>query len=372
MSRKTWFAIILLGLPVIACAAATPPAQPVTGPGGADYHHRDVVASSHDAGALQYWLFEPAAPVPKTAPVVVFLHGWGGLHPDPYRAWINHIVRRGNIVIYPRYQVGLAAPVRDFAPNAAAAVRNALELLRKDKLHVAPDLSRFALVGHSMGGVLSANIAALAPQAGLPLVRAFMSVLPGKTRMIARNAAIALEDLSQVPAQTLILTVAADRDRVVRDTDARRIYYETTRVSAQNKNFIMVMSDTYGSPQLEAHHFSPLARSGTPAPQLSEGGQIGEMRERMLERRGARGELALESSRATPDEDELPDVGVSTITTADALDFFGYWKLFDALTDAAFYGRNREFALGNTPQQRFMGLWSDGKPVRELAVVDLQ
>ena len=53
-----------------------------------------------------------------------------------------------------------------------------------------------------------------------------------------------------------------------------------------------------------------------------------------------------------------------------AMDFYGTWKLFDALTDAAFNGRNREYALGNTPQQRFMGLWSDGVPVKELKVTD--
>ena len=53
-----------------------------------------------------------------------------------------------------------------------------------------------------------------------------------------------------------------------------------------------------------------------------------------------------------------------------ALDYFGTWKLFDALCDAAFTGKNREYALGNTPQQRFMGLWSDGTPVKELKVTD--
>ena len=53
-----------------------------------------------------------------------------------------------------------------------------------------------------------------------------------------------------------------------------------------------------------------------------------------------------------------------TVTTPDALDFYGYWKLFDALSDAAFYGRNREFALGNTPDYCYMGTWSDGRPVR--------
>ena len=53
-----------------------------------------------------------------------------------------------------------------------------------------------------------------------------------------------------------------------------------------------------------------------------------------------------------------------------ALDFYGTWKLFDGLCDAAFYGKNREYALGNTPQQRFMGVWSDGVPVKELKVTD--
>ena len=49
-----------------------------------------------------------------------------------------------------------------------------------------------------------------------------------------------------------------------------------------------------------------------------------------------------------------------------ALDYYGTWKLFDGLIDAAFTGKNRDYALGNTPQQRFMGLWSDGVPVKVL------
>ena len=52
----------------------------------------------------------------------------------------------------------------------------------------------------------------------------------------------------------------------------------------------------------------------------------------------------------------------------DALDFYGTWKLLDGLTDAAFHGTHREYALGNTAQQRFMGKWSDGVPVKELIV----
>jgi hypothetical protein len=56
--------------------------------------------------------------------------------------------------------------------------------------------------------------------------------------------------------------------------------------------------------------------------------------------------------------------------SVDALDYYGLWKLFDGLCDAAFYGKNRQDALGNTPEQRFMGKWSDGKAVKGLKVMD--
>jgi len=52
------------------------------------------------------------------------------------------------------------------------------------------------------------------------------------------------------------------------------------------------------------------------------------------------------------------------------LDYYALWKLFDGLCDEAFYSTNREFALGNTPQQRFMGKWSDGVAVKELFITD--
>ncbi len=53
----------------------------------------------------------------------------------------------------------------------------------------------------------------------------------------------------------------------------------------------------------------------------------------------------------------------------DALDWYGTWKLFDGLTDAAFYNRNRQYALGATPEQTGMGQWSDGTPVKPIKVL---
>jgi hypothetical protein len=37
-------------------------------------------------------------------------------------------------------------------------------------------------------------------------------------------------DLEQIPAETLLLTVVGDDDRLVRDIDAKRIFIESTRV----------------------------------------------------------------------------------------------------------------------------------------------
>jgi hypothetical protein len=54
----------------------------------------------------------------------------------------------------------------------------------------------------------------------------------------------------------------------------------------------------------------------------------------------------------------------------DALDWYGTWKLTDALMACAFGGEWCEVALGNTPEQRYMGAWSDGVPVTEAVVTD--
>ena len=54
----------------------------------------------------------------------------------------------------------------------------------------------------------------------------------------------------------------------------------------------------------------------------------------------------------------------------DAFDWYGTWKWLDALMGCAFDGKWCEYALGNTPEQRFLGTWSDGVPVTEAEVTD--
>jgi hypothetical protein len=182
-----------------------------------------------------------------------------------------------------------------------------------------------------------------------------MSVEPGKTWTSSGATSVKLADLSLVGKDTLLLAVAGDRDRLVKDVDAKRIFKESVNVLPQNKNFVVLVSDDHGSPALTATHFAPCA----PNPRYTDPSIGGPFRQRLRERIQERQQQA---------GDDSPDFTVAGARWIDALDFYGTWKLFDGLCDTAFYGQNREYALGNTPQQRFMGKWSDGTPVKELQV----
>jgi acetyl esterase/lipase len=319
---------------------ARPPGQPATGPGGSEYRHAKMTQSVHGKGKDQYWIFEPADPTPKSAPVIVFNHGWNAMDPGLYGAWIEHVVRKGHIVVYPRFQMHFTLP-RTFTENAINGVKDALERLRSAR-HVRPELDKMAVVGHSAGGVITANMAVLASSAGLPQPKALMIVEPGGTPN--RRGGIPLEDMSKIPRSTLVLVLVGDEDTLVRDRDAITIFDGITQIPADRKDYITLITDRHGEPALVADHLAPNATSETAITQGSGSGR----------RRGG----------------YRPRLQNKLTGSVDAIDYYGLWKLFDALTDAAFYGKNRKYALGNTREQRFMGDWSDGTPVKELLVTD--
>ena len=334
----------------------TPPSQPTAGPGGKQYAHSSVTRNRYGKGGQEYWIFEPDTPKPTTAPLIVFLHGWGGMNPMYYGAWIDHLVKRGNIVVYPRYQASLLTPIRDFTPNTLTAIKDAISRLQTETGHIKPDLNKFATVGHSVGGILAASVAALASESGLPRVVAVMSVEPGITEAPIN---VPLADLKKIPAETLLLAVAGDQDTLVRDFDARRVYNESTRVPANNKDYVTLVSDSHGTPGLQASHRAPTAHDKD----YDSGEGVGGGPAESSDRAGGLPTRRIDGAQRNPRE-RLETMMVN------ALDFYGTWKLFDGLCDAAFYGKNREYALGNTPQQRFMGVWSDGVPVKELKITD--
>jgi acetyl esterase/lipase len=325
----------------IAGAAQTPtlasqptaPLQPSSGPGGADYAYGAVSAQHYGPApdgtvdAAGYWLFEPIetgnAPAPHSVPLIIFFHGYQGTDPHHYRAWIDHLVRRGAVVLYPDFQ-----PLEDVLlelcpyfcredqrptlPLALAAIRAGLAELGAGG-HTPVDLTKVGVAGHSWGGMLAAKYAAVATAEGLPAPAAVMPVMPGCGCPFAT-------ELAAIPEETRVVVLVGADDDVVYESFARQMWASMAAVPLEQRDYIRLVSDDHGDPPLLAAH-----------------------------------------SLAATDGEWGP---------LDAYDWYGTWKLLDGLLGCAFAGVDCGFALGDTPDQRFMGTWSDSTPVVDAQVTD--
>ncbi len=331
---------MLVTAPIAPEAAASdaprPPAQPADGPGGRNAPYAQVLAERVGSAPTGAWVFRPAdadavVPSGRTFPLVLFFHGFTATDPDVYRAWIDHVALRGAVVVYPDYQTDnlFRQDPAAYLADALAGVRAGLDVLAADQPTLV-DPTRVVAVGHSLGGVLAANYAAVAADEGLPVPDVLMPVAPGGCGGCGDagdRLGTPLLPLGDISPQTYALVIVAADDDLVGDTAARIIWAGLGAIPADRRDYVIAVSDDHGEPELEADH--NFAQSG-----------------------GLSGEV-------------------------DALDWYGPWKLLDGLMACAFGGDGEGGAevacavgLGDTAAQRAMGRWDDGRPVAEMRVTD--
>jgi acetyl esterase/lipase len=275
-------------------------------------------------GAESYVLFEPAEPKPiYESPVVVFLHGWMSVNPAIYGAWIEHLCRRGAVVIFPRYQSDFGTPSAQFLPNARRAIRDAFDVLESGVDMARPDRQRIAFLGHSAGGNLAALLAASCAKDGLPHPRAVIAVMPGEVAHLAKPS------LAEIAPRTLLLVAAGDHDIVVGDYRARQIFEDASAIPPERKMFLLYRSDRRGPTPLLADHFAPTA-----AQPLFDTGE------------GPLRATQLASARL------------------DLLDRYGFWRAADLTMMAAFDGKTLHEASEGGALFLDLGRWSSGQAVR--------
>ena len=326
LASSLTFALIALSLVGASrsAVAAEPCPAPVT-----LYPHKTVKQTELGEGPRSYWLFEPAEPTPLMAPVVVFNHGWFAVNPAVYGAWIEHLVRRGRIVIAPRYQRDLLTPPINFLPNSLIAVRDALDVLATSEAHVRPDRTKFAVMGHSAGGNLAAQMAAVAAEADLPHPKAVLCIFPGEVFQSKKP------DLGDIPAKTLLVVAAGQKDLVVGDQRAREIFTGATAIPNDRKKFILYRSDLRGYPHFRADHLAPTG----------------------LQERFDSGDGLFHGAQMAQCE-------------VNAFDTSGFWRMADLTLDAAFAGKTLDEATDRGDAFRHLGYWSDGRPVLPAIVSD--
>ncbi len=311
MNKKLFAFLVCIALTPFAFAQGPiPPIQSGYGANGQFTATVDKFPSPlYDNEKVQ--VFRPAG-VTQPVPVIFFAPGFNNNDPVEYRALIAHIVSRGYALIHLPFQVlsGDISLHKKRYDTIRAGMEEAV-----NRFGTSFDLTRVGFVGHSYGGAaLPAMMQRGVVERGWGGKGAFVySMAPWYSYEFS------IKQFVDWPQQVKLLVEVFEDDGVCDHRLAKEIY-ERANLPASEKDFVMLRGETRLGYKLDAEH-------GTP----------------------------------------------SQASDANALDFYGIYRLFDALADYAFNGSEagKRIALGNgSAEQRFMGKWPDGQAVREMLAGD--
>ncbi len=295
---------------------------------GIEYKHEAVKQYDFAKKPHGYWLFVPDQPRPAKSDVVVFMHGYGGYNPMIYGKWIKHLVQQGKTVIYPRYQRNLFLPSpKKFGKNASKGIVDALQELQNGD-YPEPNIDNFSYIGHSYGGVISSFLSANFQKYELPKPKVLMMCSPGTAIFKGGR----LDSYESLPEDLKLIILTSVHDDVVGDEFAWLVY--NTATNTPDRNLLRQFPDAHKAERIRAGHNESYCI------------------------------------------DQEFDTGLRNVTTKralriselNAIDFYGYWKLYDAAYSCVVKGQHCDVALGNTAKQKYLGAWADGSPIRQLEV----
>jgi len=193
-------------------------------------------------GASGVWIYQPAG---KPKDVVVYFHGQGGPEeatPANHLPWIKHLVKRGSVVIYPRYEMAYEADPMQFITNAVRTAQKRVDLGGLPVL----------VIGYSRGGAIAVEYGAVATERKLPVPDWIMSVFPAPYGNQKH-----LIDLAGVPHFTEMLILVGDQDQVVGTAGAALLGQRLQRGGFPGENVQIDEVQSHGS--FTADHFAPMS-----------------------------------------------------------------------------------------------------------------
>lgn len=267
--------------------------------------------------ALKVYVFHPRnALTPR--PAIFFFHGYVGKDPDKFRSLIRQMVGKGYIVIYPTYSF---FPRPDNTKNILAkydeinaGIKQAVQRYKKDI-----DTTRIGFFGQSFGASAIPSVAyRLITEKHWGTTGAFMFLsAPWYVYGLPQ------QNLHQFPAHVNLI-IQVYNDDIVNDHEIAVDLFNSIGIPQIRKKYYTVYSDSSNGYVMHANHFTAY--------------------------------------------------GVGNVNgEQNLLDYYGIYKLFDALATYSFTGckSGREMSLDiGTTQQLYMGTWSNGRSVVPMAVTD--
>jgi acetyl esterase/lipase len=242
-----------------------------------------------------------------SVPVVLFLHGGCGTDPYHYAGWIDHIVRNGSVVIFPTFAKSgcdSSTPDATIENNIVNATKTAVSVLQQQG-QVQPDANRFAIIGHSYGGGLSAQIAAMAQQVGLPVPRLVIPVMPGWRN--SKNYPI--QNVQNIAPSTFLMVIEGDKDQFEGTRYGWSIFQRATQIPLRQRAFIRLRSKQHDGRTFLADHYAPLSPMD---------------------------QYRYEVHRNRPLMNLLMSMADVRQGETDDLDYNGFWRLYDNMAVSAF------------------------------------
>lgn len=256
-------------------------------------------------------VFRPDGAAGKT-PVIFLAPGYSNNNPNEYRGLITHIVSRGYAVVFTPFQLisGDLTLNEKRYDTIWEGMREAV-----GRYGDSFDLERAGYIGHSYGG---AAIFAMA-------LRGYQREGWGRRSMLLFSMApwyyfqLTAKDFVNFPPHAKLVVQVYEDDKV-NDHRMAGDLYDRINLPSSEKDFTLVRSDQLGGAKVDAGHGAP------------------------------------ESN------------GVE-----DAIDYYAIYRTFDGLAGYAFNdeAEGKRIALGNgASEQRYMGVWSNGRPIREMLAGD--
>jgi predicted alpha/beta hydrolase len=243
-------------------------------------------------------------------PVVFFCHGYSSSNPQYYLPLISHIVSKGYVVVFSPYKMVALDPKE---VNKYASIETGIEAAI-DNFRDRIDTAEIGFVGHSFGaGAIPAVALWALTDKNWGAASSFMYLMaPWYSYEIDRIK------LRLFPQCVKMITEVFADDKVCDHRMAISLF-TTIGIPQAEKNYIMLNTDSLGCCKLTADHNTP---KGPYDPRSEE----------------------------------------------DALDYYGIYRIFDALAAYAFDNdaAAKSLAFGHDTHTCFMGTWPNGKPVMPL------